>query len=142
MARGFEVNAIFQAVWDRFGTTTGSGLYNDLSGRMFHNKAPQEASFPYCVYFAVSDLSDVDFGEDHEEMLLQFNIYSQNNSALEAGNLFESLKTMFDDCTLTVTGWNHIEFSRNLTYPIGDYDQVPSVHGYSVEYDVMIEKKR
>ena len=134
------MNALFAGIWDRFGTTTGSGFYNDLSGRMYHYKAPQGATFPYCVYFPVSGLDDIDFGEEREEILVQFNIYSQNNSALEAGSLLESLKTMFDDCSLTVTGWNHIEFSRNLIYPNSDYDQVPPIHGYSVEYDVMIEK--
>jgi hypothetical protein len=136
------MNALFQGIWNRFSTTTGSGFYNDVSGRMYHYKAPQEATFPYCVYFPVSDLNDVDFGEEREEILMQFNIFSRNNSALEAGTLLESLKTMFDDCNLTVTGWRHIEFSRNLVYPMNDYDQVPPIHGYAVEYDVLLEKTR
>jgi hypothetical protein len=134
------MNALFQGIWNQFSATTASGFYNDVSGRMYHYKAPQQATFPYCVYFPVSDLDDVDFAEEREELLIQFNIYSQNNSALEAGNLLESLKTMFDDCNLTVTGWNHIGFSRNLVFPNGDFDQVPPVHGYSVEYDVILEK--
>ena len=134
------MNALFAGIWDHFSATTTTGFYNDVSGRMYNYKAPQRATFPYCVYFPVSGLDDIDFGEEREEILMQFNIFSQNNSALEAGTLLESLKTMFDDCSLTVTGWNHIEFSRNLIYPNGDYSQNPPIHGYSVEFDVMLEK--
>ena len=49
---------------------------------------------------------------------------------------------MFDDCTLTVTGWRHLNFQRNLTYPNNDFDQVPPIQGYSVEYDVLLERER
>jgi len=136
------MNALYAAVYNRFATTTGSGFYNDVSGRMYHNIAPQQATFPYCVYFSVSDLDDLDFSDEQEDILLQFNVYSQNNSALEAGNLLESLKTMYDDCSLTVTGWRHLGFQRNTVYPNNDTAQVPPIQGYSVEYDVLLEKER
>ena len=106
------------------------------------NKAEQGDPFPYCVYFSVSDIDELDFTDEREDFTIQFNIFSQNNSALEAGNLLESLKTMFDDCTLTVTGWRHLNFQRNLTYPNNDFDQVPPIQGYSVEYDVLLERER
>ena len=109
---------------------------------MYHNKAPQGATFPYCVYFSVSDIDDLDFSEEHEDFLIQFNIFSQNNSAVEAGDLLETLKTMFDNCSLTVTGWRHLQFQRSLTLPNNDFEQVHPVPGYSVEYDVLLEKAR
>jgi len=136
------MNSLFAAIYNRFSSTTGSGFYNDVSGRMYLNHAPQEASFPYCVYFSVSDIDELDFGEEREDFLLQFSIFSQNNSAYEAGTLLESLKTMFDDCSLTVTGWRHLQFQRGSVYPNNDFDQVPPVVGYSVDYDVLIEKTR
>jgi len=136
------MNALFQGLYNRFATTTGSGFYNDISGRLRPNKAEQGDPFPYCVYFSVSDIDELDFTDEREDFTIQFNIFSQNNSALEAGNLLESLKTMFDDCTLTVTGWRHLNFQRNLTYPNNDFDQVPPIQGYSVEYDVLLERER
>ena len=136
------MNSLFKAIWNRFATTTGSGFYNDISGRMYHNKASQGATFPYCVYFSVSDIDDLDFTEEHEDFLIQFNIFSQNNSAVEAGDLLETLKTMFDNCSLTVTGWRHLQFQRSLVMPNNDFGQVPPVHGYSIEYDVLLEKAR
>jgi len=136
------MNSLFSAIYNHFSATTGSGFYNDISGRMRLNKAEQGDSFPYCVYFSVSDLDEVDFSDEREDLLLQFNIFSQNNSALEAGTLLESLKTMFDDCSLTVTGWRHLEFSRGQTYQNNDFTQEPYIHGYSVEYNVLLEKER
>jgi len=136
------MNNLFKGIYDHFSATTDSGFYNDVSGRLFHNVAPQGSTFPYCVYFSVDDLDDLDFSDEHEDFLLQFNIFSKSNSALEAGELFESLKTMFDDCNLNVTGWRHLEFKRNMTVPNNDFGQVPPVQGYSVDYNVLLEKER
>ena len=136
------MNSLFTAIYNRFATTTGSGFYNDVSGRMYLNHAPQEATFPFCVYFSVSDVDELDFTDEREDFAIQFNIFSENNSATEAGNLLESLKTMFDNCSLTVTDWRHLQFQRNLIMPNNDFSQVPPIHGYSVEYDVLLEKAR
>jgi len=136
------MNSLFTALYNHFSATTGSGFYNDVSGRMYLNIAPQEATFPYCVYFSVSDVDDLDFSDEHEDFLIQFNIFSQNNSASEAGDLLESLKTMFDDASLTVTGWRHLEFQRSSVTPNNDFGQVPPIQGYSVDYDVLLEKER
>jgi len=136
------MNSLFEGIWNHFSATTGSGLYNDVSGRMYLNKAPQETVFPFCVYFPVSDIDDLDFSDERENLLVQFDIYSLNNSATEAGNLLESTKTMFDNCSLTVTGWHHLKFQRNLVMPNNDFSEDPPIHGYSVEYDVLLEKER
>jgi len=136
------MNALFAGIWDHVSATTDSGFYNDVSGRMYLNVAKQESTFPYCVYFSVTDNDELDFSDEHEDFQMQFNIFSQNNSALEAGNLLESLKTMFDDCSLTVTGWDHLYFQRRLVTPLNDFNQVPPIQGYSVEYDVLLEKQR
>lgn len=136
------MNVLFAAIWDRFATTTGSGFYNDISGRMYHNKAPQGATFPYCVYFSVSDVDELNFSDEQEDFLIQFNVFSQKNSAIEAGTLLESLKTMFDNCNLTVTDWRHIGFQRDFVIPNNDPTQDPPIMGYSVQYNALIEQER
>ena len=136
------MNALFQGIWNRFAATTTTGFYNDVSGRMYHGKAKQETSFPYCVYFEVTDTDELDFSDEREEFLIQFNIFTQNNSALQAGNLLESLKTMFDNCSLTVTNWRHLNFQRDFVMPNNDFEQDPPIHGYSIQYNVLLEKAR
>ena len=135
------MNSLFTAIYNKF-TATTTGFYNDVSGRMYLYKAPQDAPFPYCVYFPVSDLNDVDFSDETEEFLVQFNVFSQSNSATEAGTLLASLKTLYDDCDLTVTGWRHLEFSRGTVYPLNNYDKETTTYGYAVEYDVTLEQER
>lgn len=134
------MNSLFAAIWDQFSDTTTSGFYNDISGRFYFNNAPQESVFPYCVCFSVDDINDLDFSDEHEDFLLQFNIFTQNSSHLEAGELLESLKTMFDNCSLTVTGWNHLEFKRNNVIPNNDFSQEPPIQGYSIDYDILLER--
>jgi len=109
---------------------------------MYLGHAPQETIFPYCVYFSVSDIDELDFSEEREDFLLQFNIFSQNNSSLEAGNLLNSLETMFNNCSLTVTGWRHLQFKQGLVFKNNDFTQTPPIQGYSVEYEVLLEKSR
>jgi len=136
------MNALFAGIYNQFAATTGSGFYNEVSGRMYHNVAPQAATFPYAVYFSVSDVDDLDFTDEREDFLIQFNIFSQNNSALEAGTLLESLKTMFDNCNLMVTDWRHLQFKPDMILKNNDFSQVPPIRGYSVTYGVLLEKSR
>ena len=136
------MNALFTAIINHFKLTPLTGFYLAIGGRMYLNKAPQGATFPYCVYFVYADDNDPDFTDDHEEFQIQFNLFSQNNSALEAGQLLEHLKTMFDDAALTVTGWRHLEILRTSVLPNNDTEQVPPIFGYSVLYDITLEKLR
>ena len=136
------MNSLFTAIFSHFSATTDSGLYSDLSGRMYLNFAPQGVTFPYCVYSSVVDIDELDFSDEREDFTIQFDIFTENNSAIEAGQLLESLKTMFDDCSLNVTGWRHLEFSRVGVTPNNDFSTEPAIQGYSVEYDVLLEKER
>jgi len=136
------MNALFTGIFTHFGLSPLDGLYLALGGRLYLNKAPQSATFPYCVYYVYADANNPDFTDDHEEFEIQFNIFSQNNSATEAGTLLAHLKTMFDDAALTVVGWNHIEIMRTSVLPNNDFDQVPSIQGYTVLYDLLLEKQR
>lgn len=136
------MNAFYTALYNHFSSTTDSGFYNDISGRLYYGHAPQEATFPYCVYFPVVDVHDEDFTDDREEFTIQFDIFSQNNSATEAGNLLESLKTMFDNCSLTVTDWRHIYFQRETILSNNSVDRDPKIHGYTVQYEALIEKTK
>lgn len=140
------MNPLFQAIYNKYNVSTGHGAYTSVSGRFYHNVAPQGVTFPYVVYFEVTNIDDLYFAEEQENFLIQFDIYSQaksqNRSALEAGQIFENFKSLFDNCILTVTDWRHIGFQRDLTIPNNDFTQDPPVLGYSVQYDVLIEKER
>lgn len=136
------MNELFTSIYNKYNSDTSHGAYTNVSGKFYLNYVPQGTSPPFIVYFSVSDINEVDFGEERQDFTIQFNLFSQNYSATEAGTILGNLKSLFDDCSLTVTDWRHITFSRGNTYPNNDFSQDPPVHGYSVEYEVMIEKTK
>ena len=136
------MNALQQAIYNKYNASTGHGAYTSVSGRFYLNVAPQGITFPYVVYFEVTDVDDLYFCEELQEHRIQFDCFSQDNSALEAGQIYENLKSLFDNCSLTVTDWRHIGFQRDLTIPNNDFTQKPFIHGYSIQYNVLIEKAR
>jgi len=136
------MNLLFTGIYNKLIANTAGDLYVAVGGRFYLNHAPQNATLPYCIFSSISSIHEIDFGEEREDTLIQFDIFSENNSADEAGDILGYLKTLMDDCALTVTGWRHVTFSRGNVYPNNDFSQVPPVHGYSVEYNVMIEKTK
>ena len=137
-----NITSAFTAETFAASDTAESGLYNLTGGRLYHKKAPQGATFPYCVFFMVSDFADRSFTAQEEEFFMQFNIFSENNSAAEAGNILEALFYRYDYCTLTVSGYNYISMQRDFTIPNDDLTVDPSIYGYSVQYTTTIEKAR
>lgn len=136
------MNALFKAIYNLYNTDVGHGAYTSVSGRFYHNVAPQGTPYPYIVYFNVTDLDDLYFAEEMEEFLIQFNVFAEGESDLEAGEIFENVKSLFDNCILTVTDWRHLKFQRKLATPNDDFKQSPPIQGYSIQYDVMLEKQR
>lgn len=136
------MNELFTAIYTYFTSDVLAPFYVGIGGRLYLKKAPQEATFPYCVYFMVTDDEDDDFTDNREDIEIQFNIFSENNSSLEAGQLLGSLKTMFDDSNFDVSGWNLLMFRRRQVLENDDFSQVPPIYGYSAMYDIILEKQR
>lgn len=134
------IDALYTGIYNHFTSDNQHAFYTGVGGRFYVYKAPQRASFPYCVYSQVVAAHEVDFGEQREDVTIQFNIFSQNNSSDEADTLLDGLISMFDNCALTVTGWRHLDFLREIITPHNDLSQVPPIMGYSVDYSCIIEK--
>ena len=137
-----DITAAFVAETFAITDEAQSGLYDAISGQLELKKARQSISFPYIVYFIVTDTYDLYWPEDHQEIDIQFNIYSQSSSPLEAGTIYGYLKEVFDDCDLTVSGWRHIEMIRDFAVSDDDIEVDPPTWGYAVQYNVILEKER
>ena len=118
----------------------GSAFTTAIGGRLYLAEAPQDPTFPYAVYNIISESPDEYFvlSPALEEVSVSFTIYSEDESAVEANDLFENLKTVFDNCVLTVTGYTHIHmwrtYSNLLRFPEANIWQ------YTADYDVMVAK--
>lgn len=138
------MNVLYTGIFSKMGTSGApTAFYTAIGGRLYHIKAPQlNATFPYAVYDLITGVDDLDFSDENEIFTIQFDIFSQNNSASEAGTILAALKGLYDDCVLTVTGWRHLSMKRDFTVSNNDFSQVPPIMGYSVQYEIELEKAR
>ena len=133
------MKVLFQAIYTLF--STENDFNTAMGGRLYLYHADQEnATFPYCVYSKPVGVSNYTFVEDQEEILVQFSIFSNKNSANEIETAFEYLKSLFDDCTLTVSGWNFIFMHRAADRLIRDNGN--NVWQHDVDYNILLEKSR
>lgn len=136
------MNVLFTGLTSLFTGTTAHAYYVAIGGRQYLNRALQGATLPYVIFFMVSDVADRSFTEQEEEFLIQFNIFTEQPDATEAGTILAALYTRYDYCTLTVSGYNFISMQRDFAVPNNDLTQDTPIHGYSVQYTVNIQKTR
>ncbi|MFH2075420.1 MAG: DUF3168 domain-containing protein [Pseudomonadota bacterium] len=119
-----------------------NALYTAIGGRMYHVKAPQSATFPYVVYEIITATDELDFSQELQVFQVQFDIFTENNSASSAGTILGYLESLYDDCSMTVTGWRFLSMVREFVMSNNDISQVPPIMGYSVQYEIQLEKAK
>lgn len=130
------MKALFTGIFNLF-TTGTPAIYTSVGGRLYLTEAPQNTSFPYIVYYLISNDYDFQFEEDYEEFIIQFNIFDDDASASDIGTYFENLKSLYDWSSPTVTGYSVINFTREFAQLARDDD----VWQYTVQYRVLLEKE-
>jgi hypothetical protein len=127
-----------------YGKLSGSSLATDIGGRLYKGEAPQEAEFPYVVYFIVSDVPEYPGGKTIEQVLLQFSLFSSASGSTEIEGMLTHLRTLYDDVVLTITGYTSIFFIRGNH--IAMREDVTTVGGtagvwhYAQDYELWIVK--
>jgi hypothetical protein len=138
------MNALTTAIYNRSQIT--SDFKTAIGSRFYFVKAADTITYPYVVYFFLQEKSEYYLNaqstnsSNFEKVKVAFNIHSNIiNSSSEAGTILEYLKTHFDNCDLTVTGWNDIKMERyNVIGP--EWDQVVKEWVYQAEYEIILQK--
>ncbi|MEA2014860.1 MAG: hypothetical protein U9N38_06110 [Thermodesulfobacteriota bacterium] len=116
----------------------GSGFMASIGNRLYENVAPEGAEFPYCVYMIISDYPEYPGGKTIEEVMIQFSIFSTSSSASEIKDILSYLRTLYDDCSLTITDNTLIYFIREQLTTMMDEVTTPAgtigVQHYVQEY--------
>ena len=115
-------------------------FYNSIGGRLREVKAKQQETFPFCVFWMVTDTNDLNFSDQNVTLQYQFDILTRGNNARPAGLIQGYLNNLFGDCTLTISGWRHLSMTRDFTIPIHDLIEVPAVMGFSTQFIIEIER--
>ena len=134
------MNAIYEALYDKVNDTPNS-FYTSIGGRYYSEKAPQRVTFPYCVGHIITIVPNDTFEEWLDKIDIQFSIYSNDGcSSIELGNIYEYLKTLFDNKLLTVSG--HVHYNMDRTFANPRWIPGEEVWQYIVGYTMTIEKNR
>lgn len=123
-----------------------SNFKTSINGRVYNVRAPQAPTYPFVIFFFPSDTTTHFLNEQTTasnailNVGLQFNIYSQNQSASEIGTIAGYLTDRFDFANLTVTGYDCFDLYRTSKIPPM---WVEDIQGYisSVIYQVQLQKK-
>ena len=127
------MQVLFLGIYSKFSNDVA--LSGAVTG-MYLAEAPQGTVYPYIVYHKISGRPDYTFSEDMENTLLQFNIYDSNSSSATVNDIFEKLKTCYDWCSLTVSGWDSIYMKRELD----DLTRENDIWRYLVQYRLEIQQ--
>ena len=129
-------DVLFKAIYAKF---PGSDLYTRVGGRLFLHEAPSAAPLPYVEYFLVSNQTDWDLADStFEEAVIQFNLFSDKNSANQVNSMYEDLMKLYDWCTLSPTGsYTSLYMRRENAWLIRNVEE--GVWMYSIQYRVMFQ---
>lgn len=136
------MKALFDAIYGKFTAVTDeehNDFYNDLSGRLYFGQAPNSATWPFAVFTLVSNVVEGTFTHDYENCLIQFGIYSTDESVVNVETYFEHCKALYDWCTLSITDYSHVYMRRESTRLFKD--DVPAWNRI-IEYRCWFEKTR
>ena len=129
------IDKVLTGIFTKF---SGSTLATAVGGRMYSRLAPQGTPLPFVVVDVPSSMHDWTFTDDYEDLDILFNLFSQSSSEVEITGLLNKLISLYDDCTLTVTGYTNVYMIREITRSL--YDSELGVRQYAVIYDCKIMK--
>jgi len=126
-----------------YGKISGSDFSTAIGGRLYKGRAPQPATYPYAVYFVVSDAPDKTYTESFENVVVQFSLFSTASGTTEIEDIYTYLKALYDECALSITGSTLIWMRRaNAVFQTEDHTTLAGtaqVWAYHVDYDIMTQ---
>lgn len=131
--------ALFEGITNLFEASPHNTFYSAIDGELHLNEAPQEQAFPYCVFLTTPGIHDYMFDPDEFEYIpVQFNIHSNDPSAIEITSIGDKLLALFDDTeAMSVTGY-HVVWFRRQSPPY--YFKDGNKWQGTIIYEVLIEK--
>ena len=133
------MKALFDGIYNKFTGSTGAGTpYVLTGGRLHPSEAPQNSSYPYGAYHLISNTPDYVFERTPviENALIQFNLYDDNNSAVDICTLYTAVTNLYDWCNLTTSGYSSVYMKREFSYLLKD----EKLWDYMIQYRVVLQK--
>ena len=126
------VSPLFDAIYARFEATT----LHDKITELYNTEALEEAVFPYGTVGLPSSVPDWTFNSNFEDVLIQFKLTSETDTAAEIIEAFTALKAAFDFFDLVIAGHATVSLTREPANLL----RVESRWVYDVTYRILIKE--
>lgn len=132
------MNNLLQAITAKL---AGSALSTDVGGRIYLDEAPENTAFPYVVFFIVAGSPERTFTEHYTETLIQFSLFSSSPGAAEITDMYADLITLFDECSLSITGstlvWMREQNLATMVDEITTPSGTASVKHWAIDFSIL-----
>lgn len=131
------IRELATAIRQKFVSSTQ--LYSLLSGGLWFQRAPQNATYPYAtLYIIAADKEEYMGGPDDcmRRVQLQISIFSDvTDGGEQIALLAEKFNEAFDWCELWIHGYASVKLENTVTGPITNIDDIwQAVLNYEVWY--------
>jgi hypothetical protein len=136
-----DIKALCDGIYAEFVADSDlkTALGGDSARRMYDTQAPQNPSYPYCVYQYITGNADGTFTSVDEFVQFQFSIFHKSDDPLDKttiNDVFKKLCACYDDSELTVSGYSSIYVTRTVSNFVATEDDTQQ---YVVNYEIFIQ---
>ena len=124
-----------------YGKFSGSDLSTTVGARIFLDSAPEGTVYPYVIFFINNSVPSRTFTERYTDTTIQFNLFSISAGATEVTTMYGNLKSLFDECSLTITDstlvWMREGILSTSFEDIVTESGTVGCRNWAVDYDVL-----
>ena len=131
------MNPLLTGIFTKFNALPHNTFYNAISGQLYTRIAPQGTAYPYAVLDIVTGIGDWNFTHEFDDIDIQFNLFGQSTSETEIGDLYTKLRSLYDDCALTVVGYTHLFMQYDQYWSLTNAED--SIRQYTVQYHILLQ---
>lgn len=129
------IDKVLTGIFTKF---TGSTFATAVGSRMYSRFVPQLPVFPYAVIALPNTMHDWNYTDQFEEVDVQISIFSTSGSETEITDILTKAITLYDNCTLTVSGYTSVFMQRESIHALSDGEN--GVRQFTIIYNLLIEK--
>ena len=108
-----------------------------LTGGLHNTVAPPDTEMPYAVFFLVDRIPQDTLNETMREPIVQFNIFSDDDTSDEVSDLADQMEALYDGAELTVTGYTaHFMRIINALMPPSDVERI---FQYTLQFQILLQ---
>ena len=133
------IDNVYAGIKTRYDSIAGATLKALVTGGIWAEQAPSNCAMPYIVVNLITDVPEDTYTEEIEFLRIQFTVWHNNMNAEATGGMkaiYEAFRALYDDATLTVTGWTNFSCRWLSTTNLPTEDKVL---GRAMDYEIYIE---